>query len=266
MKRQRVSLEKIIELEKKFCETTKKLDYKLCTNIYEILFGCILGVAPLDSNSNLYSDEEYFTTDLYIYLSEETDVLFAKAMKAFTFYNIEKITWESLQPNNKHASNFLSIAFPHKANKFCINSNMNKKTNVSFYLDKIIEISHCVQKKITFRGLNMSISQLKRLISSYRHVSCIELAFCQFSIPEIPNFSYALKDTQIQRIDLFYSGKNDSMPYNPDALCITNLLEGLISSPYLQLSLREIWIEGCGIKRSETQKLLKTYGLDRIRC
>ncbi|CAI2370156.1 unnamed protein product [Moneuplotes crassus] len=146
--------------------------------------------------------------------------------------------------------------------------------SISPYLNELVGISFKVLKEMKFQDFLVKSSQLKRLITSFKHVNALKFYSCKLTIHNIPDFSKSLENTKIRELSFAGSSFLDSTcalalnkplstPRSNLSLFLT-LLKGLGSSPCLNLSLQTLNLQSC-LTRAEIQEVLASSGLSRVK-
>mmetsp|Transcript_37541 Transcript_37541/g.37092 ORF Transcript_37541/g.37092 Transcript_37541/m.37092 type:complete len:144 (-) Transcript_37541:14-445(-) len=134
----------------------------------------------------------------------------------------------------------------------------------SSYFDSIIRISHRVCQKISICRFPISQRQFLRLLASYRHVEEFALILCKISMPTIPDFSKALRNTNICKLNLQRSTAKDGTDWGNSIEEFLNLIQGLSTSSHLLMVLQQLDIQGCGIDIDKAQQILTAFRFDKV--
>ncbi|CAI2371814.1 unnamed protein product [Moneuplotes crassus] len=132
------------------------------------------------------------------------------------------------------------------------------------YLNSLTTLSSKVVREINFSQFSIGLPQLKRLVAAFRHVRTLWLTHCRLSIPSVPDLSKALKNCQIQVIDLEGSGDSDCSDWENNFDEFENLVQGLASSSDLRLSLEEVYVYGCEVTRYKVGQVFEENQLGGV--
>ncbi|CAI2369601.1 unnamed protein product [Moneuplotes crassus] len=178
--------------------------------------------------------------------------------------DIGNITLCGVQRRNKNDHNLLDKVFPDRVNRFCIAARFLAFPNISVYFKCMDRLSFKVLCEMCFYQFFINKFQLKRLISSFKHVCFLEMQACKLSVPKVPDFSKALENTKIQELSLFESGSVYASDWANNFNQFENLIKGFSTSPDLRISLKQLDIENCCLKSDETLSILKENRFDQI--
>ncbi|CAI2385139.1 unnamed protein product [Moneuplotes crassus] len=250
---------KILSLEKSLLIESKEQDFQRCASIHSNIYSHEIWAKPLVPGTRVHPDEYYS-------LSSEslTSVNFARKLNKLKFFDIDHISISNFNSKAKHFSNFLNFSLPNRANRVNISStNLVKLKSSRFFIPEIRSSSKTI-KAVFFNTFWFNRRQLKRVITSFRHVEILGLDYCKLSVPNAPDFSKALKNCQINNLSFWGSGhpKLNNWVNNLDEF--KNLIQGFASSPDCRLSLKTVCIKRCGIEVNEAEQIFAENQLEGV--
>ncbi|CAI2372151.1 unnamed protein product [Moneuplotes crassus] len=249
-----------ISLEKSVLSKTKKQDIARGQSIF-YKFSPECKIEPLDSDSG----EAPKNSALMIGSNDLGYIEFAQSFKNIKFFDTDYVSFDYVDSKARHYKNFLESSFPDKTNGFGFFSDYKIDLKRSNYLNSLLRVSSKVLQKTLFAFYCISLPSLKRLVAAYKHVGEFTLWSCSLSIPSVPDFSKALSNCQIQKLDLNCSGCFDCSDWENNFNEFKNLVQGLASSPDLRLSLKEVNIVYCEVNQAEVEQTFKENQLGGVK-
>ncbi|CAI2369246.1 unnamed protein product [Moneuplotes crassus] len=256
-----VKSSKLISLEQSILTKSMKQDSRAFCSVYSHILGEEFRPYhgwPDSLKECIHGGLKFFFTDLKcLELTQKICPL-----KIFNIYNIYLF---AIKHENKDILKFLDSSFPSKVNFLLIPLHYQMETNIGFYFNSLMRLGPRIIKHVIFFYFKLNLPQLKRLMASYKHVKCLGLQNCKLSIPTVPDFSKALKNCQIQDLNLSETGGPFKSDWKNNLKEFKNLVQGLASSPDLRLNLTTVRIESCRIKNEEAQEIFAENQLDKIK-
>ncbi|CAI2371787.1 unnamed protein product [Moneuplotes crassus] len=243
----------IISLEKSVLAKTKKQEVTTCQSI---LFKVLPNskVEPSDPDS----EEVSRNSELKIELNKICDVKLLKSLECLKVFDIDWLNLTRIDSKNRRfVLNFLQSSFPNKIKDLAFRSNGEMDLKRGNYLNSLTTLSSKVVREVYFSKFSIGLPQLKRLVAAFKHVKALGLTCCRLSIPSVPDLSKALKNCQIQEIDLRGSGHSDCSDWKNNFDEFENLVQGLASSPDLRLSLEKVYVYGCGVTQNKVEQVFE---------
>ncbi|CAI2370071.1 unnamed protein product [Moneuplotes crassus] len=239
---------------------SKEQDFKRCCDLYFNTHNRGLKRSPLYPSIILKDDNTRFI----LRVLQVNDSNFIWKLRYFKLFNLGRMELYQAEAKPKNIFSFLENSFPEQVNNFMFSSGLQENLGKLECFNCILKISPRICKSVYFDQFIINYHQLKRLISSYKHVRIFTLGCCKLSVPAIADFSKALRHTQIEELRFYDSG--DTNYYNwkeyPDQ--VNNLIKGLGSSPDLRLTLKMVNITGSGISKKVVRKILKESGFGKV--
>ncbi|CAI2371999.1 unnamed protein product [Moneuplotes crassus] len=248
-------------LEKSVLEKSKREDYKRSKSLHFNMHSEEIHASLLNS------DVEFYFTDIafFLYFDDLRYMKFAKKLRHLAFFDINNIVCCDILDKNKHIYSFLNSSFPHKVNSFWISSKYTVKLDPSYYFDCIMRNSSSIIQSVGFAGFCFNDQQLKRLITSFKHVRLLSLQNCNLCVLVVHDFSKSLKNAKIKKITLLWSGQTNASDWKNNLDGFKNLIKSLATSQDLKLTLKEINMRYCSIGQEKALKILKENGLSHIK-
>ncbi|CAI2371786.1 unnamed protein product [Moneuplotes crassus] len=251
----------IIRLEKSVLAKTKKQEVTTCQSIlYKVRPD--KEVEPFDPDS----EEISRNSGLNIWLDQIRDVKLLKSLKSLKVFDI---VWLYLcgidSKNRRFVLNFLQSSFPNKIKSLDFWSSGQMDLKRCNYLNSLTTLSSKVVREVDFRQFSIGLPQLKRLVAAFRHVRTLGLRHCRLSIPSVPDLSKALKNCQIQKINLERSGHSARSDWKNNFDEFENLVQGLASSPDLRLSLEKVYFSLCGVTQNKAEQVFEENQLEGVK-
>ncbi|CAI2371830.1 unnamed protein product [Moneuplotes crassus] len=247
-------------LEKSVLAKTKKQEVTTCQSIlYKVLPN--RKVEPSDPDS----EEVSLNSQLYIWLDYIWAEKLLKSLKCLKVYDIDCLSLDKIASKNKRfVLNFLQSSFPNKIKGLCFRSSGQMDLKRCTYLNSLTRLSSKVVRQVDFQNFSIGLPQLKRLVAAFRHVRILGLARCRLSIPSVPDLSKALKNCQIQKINLERSGHSARSDWKKNFDELENLVHGLASSPDLRLILEKVYVYGCGVTQNKVDQVFEENQLGEV--
>ncbi|CAI2378469.1 unnamed protein product [Moneuplotes crassus] len=252
--------DQIIQQEKYILVKNNEEKYQRCCSIYYNALSDKIGARLPDLGYDGHCVDHW----LEINFSYPEYMEFTRKMRFLEFSNVTEVELHIGKMRNKHILNFIDFSFPNKTNELYIYLSLKIKLDRAIYFNSLVRISSKVIERVEFNNFFLSLRQLKRLVAAYRHVKEFSANYCVLFIPTIPDFSNALKNCQIQEIDLCNSGGYCYSNWEKHSEEFINLIQGFGTSSDLRLSLRKVDIGGCGIKHKEAQKIFAYNQLEGV--
>ncbi|CAI2372104.1 unnamed protein product [Moneuplotes crassus] len=249
----------IIRLEKSVLAKTKKQEVTTCQSILDkVLQG--QRVEPSDSDFDKFS----INSRLNIWLNKIRDEELLKSLECLKVFDIDLLDLNGIGSKNRRFVNFLQSSFPNQIKYLVFCSSGQRDLERCNYLNSLTRLSSKVAHEVRLAHFSISLPQLKRLMAAFRHVRTLRLISCRLSIPSVPDLSKALKNCQIQGIDLDGSGHSDRSDWGNNLNEFDNLVQGLASSPGLRLNLEEVDVSGCGVTQNKVEQLFEENQLGGV--
>ncbi|CAI2371742.1 unnamed protein product [Moneuplotes crassus] len=252
----------IISLEKSVLAEAKEQEVTTCQSIlYKVL--PYEKVEPLDPDS----EEVSTNSQLYIWLDEICNEKLLKSLKCLKLFDIDWLSLDEIDSKNRRfVLNFLQSSFPNKIKRLDFQSSGLMDLKRSNYLNSLTTLSSKVVRQVSFRNFSIGPPQLKKLVAAFRHVRTLRLEYCRLSIPSVPDLSKALKNCQIQKIDLEGSGNSSRSDWENNFDEFENLVQGLASSPDLRLSLEIVFVSYCGgVTQNKAEQVFEENQLEGVK-
>ncbi|CAI2371871.1 unnamed protein product [Moneuplotes crassus] len=249
-----------ISLEKSVLEEAKEQEV---TTFQSILYKVRPDeeVEPSDSDSEGVSGN----SELWIGTNDIRDENPLKCLKCLKLFDIDWLVLGQVDSKNRRfVLNFLQSSFPNKIKKFDFWCSGRMDLKRSNYLNFLTRLSSKVVQKVLFKNFRIGLPRLKRLVAAFRHVRTLGLRWCRLSIPSVPDLSKALKNCQIQEIDLYRAGDSDNSDWENNFDEFDNLVQGLASSPDLRLSLEKVYVYDCGITQNKIEQVFEENQLGGV--
>ncbi|CAI2372155.1 unnamed protein product [Moneuplotes crassus] len=250
----------LISLEKSILSESMEQDFSKCQSILYKICPEKCEIKLLNPNSNKVQEKSY----LDINFSSLKDMKLSQSFKHLRFFDINKVLVFVVNSKNQHCVDFLEFSFPNKTNGLYFQSWVKLDLNKSNYLSSLTRLSSKVAQSVTFKGFCIGYPQLKRLVAAYKHVRELGLCSCRLSIPNVPDFSKALTNCQIQELSLFGSGSYDCSDWENNLDEFKNLVQGLSSSPELRSNLQKVHIGASEMNQNEAEHIFKENQLGEV--
>ncbi|CAI2372042.1 unnamed protein product [Moneuplotes crassus] len=247
-------------LEKSVLAETKEQEVTTCQSIlYKVLPDERVEQSDPDS------EEVSRSSRLYIWLNQTCDEKLLKSLKSLKVFDIDCLALFRIASKNKRfVLNFLQSSFPNKIKSLDFGSSGQMDLKRCNYLNSLTTLSSKVVREINFRQFSIGLPQLKRLVAAFRHVRTLCLGHCRLSIPSVPDLSKALKNCQIQEINLQGSGSPDCSDWENNLDEFENLVQGLASSLDLKLSLEKVFVTACGVTQNKVEQVFEENQLGEV--
>ncbi|CAI2371654.1 unnamed protein product [Moneuplotes crassus] len=250
----------IIRLEKSVLAKTKKQEVTTCQSILYKVYPN-QKVEPSDPDS----EEVSGNSTLNIWLGNIWDGKLLKSLKCLKLFDIDYLDLDEIDSKNRRfILNFLQSSFPNKIKHLDFLSSGLMDLKRCNYLNSLTTLSSKVVHEVIFQNFSIGLPQFKRLVAAFEHVRILRLQFFRLSIPSVPDLSKALKNCQIQIIDLEGSGDSDRSDWKNDFDEFENLVQGLASSPDLRLSLEKVFVTDCGVKNNKVEQVFEENQLGGV--
>ncbi|CAI2371932.1 unnamed protein product [Moneuplotes crassus] len=250
----------LISLEKSILSKAKEQDFRRCQSILYQICPKDREIKPLNPNS----EEAPKNSRLSMDFSDLSDIKLAQSFDHFRLFDINLVNFFYAESKNRHFEDFLEFSFPNKTNELGFISGGGADMNKLNYLNPLTRLSSKVIQRVLFQSFCIGYPQLKRLVAAYKHVRELGLCFCKLSIPSIPDFSKALKNCQIQKLNLIATGSYGCSDWENNLDEFKNLVQGLSSSPDLRLSLKKVNIDMCEIIYDEAEQIFEANQLGEV--
>ncbi|CAI2372041.1 unnamed protein product [Moneuplotes crassus] len=250
----------IISQEKSVMAEAKEQEVTTCKSIlYKVLPD--LKVEPSDPNSAEVSRNSGLDIEL-------NKIRYEKLLKSLKCLKVFDIDWLGLDyiasKNRRSVLNFLQSSFPDKIKSLTLWPSGLMDLKRCNYLNSLTRLTSKFVQRVNFERFSIGLPQLKRLVAAFRHVRILCLLNCRLSIPSVPDLSKALKDCQIQKIDLEGSGGSDCSDWENNFDEFVNLVQGLASSPDLRLSLEKVIVFDCGVTKNQVEQFFEENLLGEV--
>ncbi|CAI2385114.1 unnamed protein product [Moneuplotes crassus] len=251
----------VISQEKSLQEETRSQDNAICENIIRKL--SLIQILVDFSNSNSEGDlpEGHF----YLNFDDSKYENLARNFKSQKCCDIAQFILKMSKSKNKHFVDFLRSSFPNRTNYLSVWAYSRMCLDRSNYFNLLISLSSKVIHTVEFDSLDLHHRQLKRLIAAYRHVRVLKLSTCKLEVPNVPDFSKTLTRCRIQSLWLLFTGGSYSSDYMINIDQFKNLIQGLVSSPDLRLSLRKVHIKGCVMAKDKLEKIFVEHKFRKVK-
>ncbi|CAI2371773.1 unnamed protein product [Moneuplotes crassus] len=243
----------IIRLEKSVLAEAKEQEVITCQSIlYKVRPD--EEVEPSDPDSEEVSEN----SRLSIWLDDIREERLLKSLKCLKVFDIDYLELGGIASKNRRfVLNFLQSSFPNKNKNlafWCSGQMDLKRCN---YLNSLTRHTFKVVRQVDFEYFSIVLPQLKRLVAAFRYVRILGLKWCRLSIPSVPDLSKALKNCQIQEIDLEGSGNSVRSDWENNFDEFKNLVQGLASSPDLKLSFEKAYVRCCGLTQNKVEQVFE---------
>ncbi|CAI2370713.1 unnamed protein product [Moneuplotes crassus] len=248
-------------LEKLIASKMQRLLNRVCNDSYYNSYSEEILVNPKESNLYCYGDDKILK--LSFHNTGTCD--FMKKLNPIPLYDVDGIHFHNFHTKNRKILDFFLHSFPREVNFMTISANIFQHINISYYFDSFCTISSSVRNKVSLWRFKFTENQLKKFLVSYKHVKVVSLSCCYISIPHVINFSRALKNTQIKRLDFVmskFSRSNDLSKMHGE---FKNLMESLATSPDLKLSLQGLSIARANVEKDKALNIIREAGFSQIK-
>ncbi|CAI2371982.1 unnamed protein product [Moneuplotes crassus] len=251
---------KKISLEKSVLSKTKNQGVTTCQSIlYKVLQD--EEIEPSDPDS----EEVSRSSHLYIWVDEIWDEKLLRSLKCLKVFDIDCLYLDEIGSKNRRlVLNFLQSSFPTRIKDLSFWSSGKMDLERPNYLNSLTRLSSKVVREASFRDFSIGLPQLKRLVAAFRHVRTLVLRNCRLSILSVPDLSKALKNCQIQKIDLLGSGSLIKSDWENNFDEFENLVQGLAGSPDLRLSLEQVDVSNCGVTQNKAEQVFEENQLGGV--
>ncbi|CAI2371825.1 unnamed protein product [Moneuplotes crassus] len=252
----------IISLEKSVLAEAKEQEVTTCQSIlYKVRQDEEVKPSDLDY------EEVSANSRLYIWANQICDGKLLKSLKRLKVFDIDWLHLIGIgSKNRRFVLNFLQSSFPNKIKILDFWSSGQMDLKRCNYLNSLTTLSSKVVQKVDFRNFSIGPPQLKKLVAAFRHVRTLRLEYCRLSIPSVPDLSKALKNCQIQGIDLEGSGNSSRSDWENNFDEFENLVKGLASSPDLRLSLKIVFVSYCGgVTQNKAEQVFEENQLEGVK-
>ncbi|CAI2378844.1 unnamed protein product [Moneuplotes crassus] len=155
-------------------------------------------------------------------------------------------------------------SFPNKTSKFTLH--YGDLVPFPRYFTDFIRIAPRIEHTVTLHDLIINRKQLKRLFAALKHLRLLKLIRVKFTVPEIPDFSVALKNTKLEELDFMRCGQLNRCDWKKkNKHEFGNLIKGLATSDDMKKSLKSISVISCRLDEISSKKLLKDHGLGHVK-
>ncbi|CAI2371599.1 unnamed protein product [Moneuplotes crassus] len=247
-------------LEKSVLAKTKKQEVTTCQSIlYKVLPD--EEVEPSDPDF----EEVSRNNGLHIRLNKIRNEKLLKSLKCLKVFDIVWLILGGIDSKNRRfVLNFLQSSFPNKIKELDFRSSGQMDLKRCNYLNSLTRLTSKVVRLVHFERFSIGLPQLKRLVAAFKHVRTLGLISCRLSIPSVTDLSKALKNCQIQKIDLNGSGDSDCSDWDNNFDEFENLVQGLASSPDLRLSLEKVDVTECGVTQNKVEQVFEENQLGEV--
>ncbi|CAI2374655.1 unnamed protein product [Moneuplotes crassus] len=257
---QRESYEESVQTEE------KALGREVLPIVYQNIYSCYPDISGVDSDSCIASVTPCDITYMDLYLEDQKCIKFIKKRPLLSCVIIDEFRWDYFKTARKNEALKLLLSFPERVISFNFNNSLRDPINLpTLYLDSIIRLNFRVLNKMRLECFCINFCNLKKFITSFRHVETLCIFLCKLSIPEIPDFTKALSYTNIQKFKLCWSGLPNANNWEENPEELTNLIKGLATSPDLKLSLQEVDLRRCGVDIAMATSLLEGNGFGSVK-
>ncbi|CAI2377404.1 unnamed protein product [Moneuplotes crassus] len=177
--------------------------------------------------------------------------------------NLNKIIIRDAYKKSKYITDIFVKWFPQNVKVAEIFSSC-KGTKIPNFFSEYFKLSSKVQQEIKFCDFAINEKQLKRIMVSFRHLEDLMLIHCKISVPKIPNFSLALKNTKLKSLSLDECASANRCNWNKNPEEFYNFIRGLGTSTDLRGSLDFLSLEYFRIGKSKTRTFLDENGLCNV--
>ncbi|CAI2367832.1 unnamed protein product [Moneuplotes crassus] len=255
-----LQLPRIAAIEKSTLAQCKQQEYNCWNDIHKNIYAKNIYSRPLESELGRKLGYNVF----HFWIGEQNDEKFARKLRHLHFFDINRLIFHNIKDFNKHIFNFVDFSFPSKANCFLACSQSQIRLNNFRVFSSFIRCNYKITESIVFKGFRFNERQLKRLITSCKHVTSLSLVSCKLSVPKAPNFSKALQNVKIKRLNFNESGKSYLSDWKTNLHEFKNLVQGLSFSPDLKLSLKAIYLRGCQIESNTAEEIFTENHFERV--
>ncbi|CAI2374749.1 unnamed protein product [Moneuplotes crassus] len=255
----------IRDLEKSVQTKCNKIRWEVLHSLYQNLLGSKF--KDWKHNFKFWTSISVnpFFENFEINLNDQDHRALINKTKSLKPIDVQEMNVSDLKRKDRNWNGFISLSFPEKVNNLCFKAQDGFMPSISLYLVDIVRVSPRVSDSICICGFKISLNHLKRLICSYKHVNLIDFSDSFLLIPDVPDFSEVLINSQIE--SLSFSGCESSEQietWDEEYKKFKNLVEGLATSEDLKRSLKNIQFENCQIKSHCLKQLLDENGFRDI--
>ncbi|CAI2368991.1 unnamed protein product [Moneuplotes crassus] len=209
---------------------------------------------------------ENYYFGLGVNINRQSDKTFIKKIKFLRQIKMKRLYLKDIKSRNRYSVNSFFSSFPKLAVKFEIQSSNEATLNISPYLEGITRNGLRVLNLICIDNFKLSHPQIKRVMTSCKHVEEVKFRFCQLSVPVIIDFSKLLKNTNIKILDLLgskgFSSNDLESNYNSFYTVFKTLAAGIATSADLKKTLTKISLDFCDLETLEARTILDHNGLE----
>ncbi|CAI2378681.1 unnamed protein product [Moneuplotes crassus] len=238
--------EGLIREEELECEREEEL----CRGIFENIVGDFEGIVKFASTCGvrMVSPDEFF--------------LFGK-LKDIRIPGMRSVHIGRQKYKIKDFCMLFRYSFPNKTSRFTLSYGWL----IPFprYFVDFIRIAPRIEHTVTLQDLIINRKQLKRLFAALKHLRLLQLMRVKFSVPEIPDFSMALRNTKLEEFNFTRCGQPNRGNWKKNINEFVNLIKGFSTSDDLKKSLKLISVTGCGLDEIFSKKLLKDHDLGHVK-
>ncbi|CAI2359863.1 unnamed protein product [Moneuplotes crassus] len=255
--------QEVLNFEKSQEKLSKEIALEICNSTYYNTHLQQMNVRPLVFGSNLNKNVK-LSPPLKLLFEDRTDLLFSKALRSIRLYDINYLICYNILEQKRSCRAFMSCLFPKKASNFQVTSSWVSQVKFTSNLNHIIKISPRVLNLAIFSGFIINERQLKRLLSSFKHVHRLFLKYCIIYLPNAPNFSASLTNWKITRLYLEECDMSTGRDEDKDPKGFLNLIEVLTTCSDVKVCLRKV-ITGSSVKDlSKAREIFSKNGFGKV--
>ena len=150
-------------------------------------------------------------------------------------------------------------AFAANLNKtqkqFYFNYNSSSKVESSKYIRELRLAADNTADGFYVKNLTFSIEDFKSLVVSARHVKTLSIQISSIPLDCKFDFGDQLDSSNIQFIEMSYSGNTNNGDWAVHPERFENLLEAISNSLALKNSLKTLHIGGCGVSKEKAEQM-----------
>ncbi|CAI2374941.1 unnamed protein product [Moneuplotes crassus] len=201
--------------------------------------------------------------ELYLHTLGFSDIKFMTKLSPFTIPEISSITINLLPKRSKNIATFLNNCYPKQVQHTTLIC-LENLTPLESYFPEFIKIAPKITHKMCFAAFKISERQLKRIFSAFKHVKALIFYRSKLSVPTAPDFSSALKLSQIQHLSLNRCDEVTTSDWSKSFNELQNLIQGLASSEDFREKLAKMVIKKSCLGEKCIRTLMDENGFQKV--
>ncbi|CAI2369396.1 unnamed protein product [Moneuplotes crassus] len=196
---------------------------------------------------------------LTLCLNKVRDLMLVKELKE----PLQKINTLSFNPGLlalEDAKEFLKNCFPLEVASFHFNKDSLLRNDLEKFLDVLLRTNEYVTDEIVLSNFVIDQDSLVKILSNFKNKEVVSFNSCKMSLSNPPEFGDSLDGATLKHLYLNFCGDKSHGDWASNPAHFENLINGLSHSPDLKASLKDIWMEGSGLKKDKARDILDTFG------